>query len=44
MEINGVMWVWDYAKDEPFLEKEMTKEDFALSERAKYSQFLKRPK
>ncbi|MBX3253963.1 MAG: hypothetical protein KF862_07455 [Chitinophagaceae bacterium] len=35
---NGkrVMWVWDYANDKPRIESEMTKEEWAASEKAKY--------
>jgi hypothetical protein len=37
-DANGksVTWVWDYAKDEPRLKSEMTKEEFMASERAKW--------
>jgi hypothetical protein len=37
---NGkkVIWVWDYANDKPRLKHEMTKEELAASERAKYTQ------
>lgn len=36
---NGkrVMWVWDYANNKPRLESEMTKEEWAASEKAKYN-------
>lgn len=30
-----VVWVYDYANDKPRLKKEMTKEEFAASEKAK---------
>ena len=33
-----VIWVWDYANDKPRLKHEMTKEELAISERAKYKQ------
>ena len=33
---NKVVWVWDYAKDEPRLKSEMTKEEMKESEKAKY--------
>lgn len=33
-----VMWVWDYANDKPNIESEMTKEEWAVSEKAKYNQ------
>ena len=36
MEIQGVMWVWDYAKEEPVKKSEQTKEEWAASERRKY--------
>jgi hypothetical protein len=31
-----VIWVWDYANDKPMLKTEMTKEQWAASEKAKY--------
>jgi major membrane immunogen (membrane-anchored lipoprotein) len=31
-----VLWVWDYAKDEPRIKSEMTKDEFAASEKAKW--------
>lgn len=36
MEIQGVMWVWDYVKEEPVKKSEQTKEEWAASERKKY--------
>lgn len=36
MEISGIKWVWDYANDKPVKKKEMTKEQFAASEKAKW--------
>jgi hypothetical protein len=36
MTINGVTYVWDYVKDEPVKEKEMTKERRLASERRKW--------
>ena len=41
MNINGVMWVWDYERDIAVLEKEMTKEQWAKSERKKYETIKK---
>lgn len=38
MQINNVMWVWDYARDIPVKEKEMTKEQWKASEKAKWQQ------
>lgn len=38
--IDGVKYVWDYAKDEPVKESEMTKEQWAASEKAKYTKQL----
>ena len=32
-----VMWVWDYKNDKPRIESEMTKEEIAESEKAKYN-------
>jgi hypothetical protein len=37
MKVNGVRWMWDYAKDEPRIESEMTKEERRESEKAKWS-------
>jgi len=31
-----VIWLYDYARDEPRLKSEMTKEEIAASEKAKY--------
>lgn len=36
IKINNVIWVWDYERDIPVLEEEMTKEQLAKSERKKY--------
>jgi hypothetical protein len=33
---NKVVWVWDYAENKARLETEMTKEQLAKSEKAKY--------
>ena len=41
MNINGVMWVWDYERDIAVLEKEMAKEQWAKSERKKYETIKK---
>ena len=43
MEVVGadgkkVTWLWDYANDKPRLKTEMTKEEIAASERAKWEQ------
>ncbi len=43
MEVVGadgkkVTWLWDYANDRPRLKTEMTKEEIAASERAKWEQ------
>jgi len=35
--IQGVEWVWDYATDEPRIKSEITKEQWAASERAKWT-------
>lgn len=37
IKIQGVEWVWDYATDEPRIKSEMTKEQWAASERAKFT-------
>jgi hypothetical protein len=42
--IQGKRWVWDYARDIPVLESEMTKEQLRESERAKWSQIQSQPK
>lgn len=36
MEIQGVMYVWDYAKEKPVKKSEQTKEEWAASEKRKY--------
>jgi hypothetical protein len=36
MIIQGKRWVWDYARDIPVLESEMTKEQLRESERIKW--------
>ncbi len=36
MIIGGVLWVWDYANERPVIRAEMSKEEWAASERAKY--------
>lgn len=33
---NVVEWIYDYARDEPRLKEEMTKEEMAASEKAKW--------
>jgi major membrane immunogen (membrane-anchored lipoprotein) len=33
---NKVVWVWDYAEEKARIKSEMTKEQFAKSEKAKY--------
>ena len=38
MKIDNVMWVWDYARDIPVKEKEMTKEQWKESEKVKWQQ------
>jgi len=37
VKFDGVVWVWDYRTDEAKLQSEMSKEDFALSEKAKWT-------
>lgn len=41
LETQGVMWVWDYAKEEPVKKGEQTKEEWAASERRKYELITK---
>ena len=36
IKVNGVEWVYDYAKDKPVLKSEMTKEEFKKSEKSKW--------
>lgn len=36
MKVQGILWVWDYAKDAPRKKDEMTKEEWAASEKAKW--------
>jgi len=38
-DANGekVIWLWDYANDKPRLKEEMTKEEIAVSEKAKWN-------
>lgn len=38
MQIQGVMWVWDYANDKPVKKSEMTHEQWCASERAKWEE------
>ncbi len=38
MQIGDVMWVWDYARDIPVKEKDMTKEQWKESEKVKWQQ------
>jgi major membrane immunogen (membrane-anchored lipoprotein) len=33
---KSVKWVWDYAKDEPRIKSEMTKDEIKESEKAKW--------
>lgn len=33
---NKVVWLWDYANDKPRLQSEMTKQEIAASEKAKW--------
>ncbi len=36
INIQGVTWLWDYAQDKARLKTEMTKEQWAASEKAKW--------
>jgi len=38
---NKVTWLWDYVNEKPRLKTEMTKEEIAASEKAKWSKVLK---
>ena len=40
MKIQGVDWVWDYAREEPVRKSDMTKEQWVASERAKYAKIV----
>lgn len=35
---NKVLWIWDYVKDEPRLAADMSKDEIAASEKAKWMQ------
>jgi hypothetical protein len=37
MNINGVIWIWDYVNEEPRIKSEMTKEEIAESEKTKWN-------
>jgi hypothetical protein len=37
---KSVTWVWDYANDKPMIKSEMTKEQLAESEKAKWSAYF----
>lgn len=37
MNVNGVVWVWDYTKDEPRKKAEMSKAEIKASEKAKFA-------
>lgn len=39
MKINGVVWVWDFAKDKPRIKSKMTQEELAQSEKIKWEKF-----
>lgn len=41
IKVNDVLWVWDYVKDEPRIKSEMTKEEFAASEKKKWEEIFK---
>lgn len=41
MQVGNITWVWDYAKDEPRILSEMTKEEITASEKAKWLPFKK---
>lgn len=36
MKVGNVLWVWDYSTDKPRKKSEMTKQELAASEKAKY--------
>jgi hypothetical protein len=38
---NKVIWLWDYANNKPRLKTEMTKDEIAASEKAKWMQLKK---
>ena len=33
MKVGDVTWIWDYAKDEPRIKSEMTKDEIEASQR-----------
>ena len=44
LDVNGVIWLWDYVNDKPRLKSEMTKEEIAASEKAKWMSFKEKLK
>jgi hypothetical protein len=36
LNVNGVVWIYDYVNDKPRLKSEMTKEEIIASEKAKW--------
>jgi len=36
INLNGTIYLWDYARDEPRKQSEMTKEEIAASEKIKW--------
>lgn len=43
MKVGNVMWVYDYVNDRPRIEKEMSKEELAASEKAKWDKIKNKP-
>jgi len=37
MQVQGVMWVWDYVNEKPRVESEMSKEEINASEIVKWA-------
>lgn len=42
MNINGVVWIWDYVNERARIKSEMTKEEIAESEKIKWN-LIKKP-
>lgn len=40
INVQGVIWVWDYKQDKARLKSEMTKEEWIESEKSKYQNLI----
>jgi len=43
MNVNGVMWAWDYVNDLPRIKSEMTKDEISASEKIRRKKFKSIP-